>query len=232
MWSALLHSAKRPTLGMNRKSRLEDPRGVSAEARGWGRTSSSGDRRPVTTAHWASSTSRSVHTWLRTGCRATNSMAEAEQWAAGISGPAYAIDDETAIKVVHGTVEVVSEGRWKLLSPSRGHQERHCETPAPAAISAVRHYDAPPRAGAGSCAAADDEVRGGALTPRRMEVDLRCLRPVTDADGQHARGEQGSDDMKGYRSRAHLGKTDVRSRQGITRRRRSSWTSCSSSSWH
>jgi dipeptidase E len=42
-----------------------------------------------------------------------NSMAEAEQWAAGISGPAYAMDDETAIKVVDGTVEVVSEGQWK-----------------------------------------------------------------------------------------------------------------------
>jgi dipeptidase E len=44
-----------------------------------------------------------------------NSMAEAEQWAAGISGPAYAIDDETAFKVVDGNVEVVSEGTWKLL---------------------------------------------------------------------------------------------------------------------
>lgn len=42
-----------------------------------------------------------------------NSMAEAEQWAAGISGPAYAMDDETAIKVVDGTVDVVSEGQWK-----------------------------------------------------------------------------------------------------------------------
>ena len=41
-----------------------------------------------------------------------NSMAEAEQWAAGISGPAYAMDDETAIKVVDGAVEVVSEGHW------------------------------------------------------------------------------------------------------------------------
>ena len=46
-----------------------------------------------------------------------NSMAEAEQWAAGISGPAYAIDDETAFKVVDGTVEVVSEGHWKLFTP-------------------------------------------------------------------------------------------------------------------
>ena len=39
-----------------------------------------------------------------------NSMAEAEQWVAGIAGPAYAMDDETAIKVVDGNVEVVSEG--------------------------------------------------------------------------------------------------------------------------
>jgi dipeptidase E len=44
-----------------------------------------------------------------------NSMAEAEQWAARIPGPAYAVDDQTAIKVVDGTVEVVSEGHWTLL---------------------------------------------------------------------------------------------------------------------
>jgi dipeptidase E len=47
-----------------------------------------------------------------------NSMAEAERWAAEIPGPAYAIDDETAVKVVDGTVEVVSEGHWKLFTPS------------------------------------------------------------------------------------------------------------------
>ena len=42
-----------------------------------------------------------------------NSMAEAEAWAAGIPGPAYALDDQTAITVVDGAVEVVSEGHWK-----------------------------------------------------------------------------------------------------------------------
>jgi dipeptidase E len=42
-----------------------------------------------------------------------NSMAEAEQWAAGIPNTAYAMDDQTAITVVDGTVEVVSEGHWK-----------------------------------------------------------------------------------------------------------------------
>ncbi len=46
-----------------------------------------------------------------------NTMAAAEKWAAGIGGPAYAIDDETAIKVIDGAVEVISEGKWKLLTP-------------------------------------------------------------------------------------------------------------------
>ncbi len=44
-----------------------------------------------------------------------NTMADAERWAAEIPGPAYAIDDETAIRVTDGTVDVVSEGHWKLF---------------------------------------------------------------------------------------------------------------------
>jgi dipeptidase E len=47
-----------------------------------------------------------------------NSMANAERWAAGIPNPAYAIDDQTAIKVTDGTVDLVSEGHWKLFTPS------------------------------------------------------------------------------------------------------------------
>jgi dipeptidase E len=46
-----------------------------------------------------------------------NTMAAAEQWAAELGVPAYAIDDDTAIKIVDGTVEVVSDGHWKLFSP-------------------------------------------------------------------------------------------------------------------
>lgn len=42
-----------------------------------------------------------------------NTLADAERWAADIAGPAFAIDDETALKVVDGAVEVVSEGHWK-----------------------------------------------------------------------------------------------------------------------
>lgn len=40
-------------------------------------------------------------------------MAAAESWVAEIQGPAYAIDDQTAIKVIDGAVEVVSEGNWR-----------------------------------------------------------------------------------------------------------------------
>jgi len=45
-----------------------------------------------------------------------NTMAAAEKWAAEIGVPAYAMDDQTAIKVVDGTVEVISEGEWKLFN--------------------------------------------------------------------------------------------------------------------
>jgi dipeptidase E len=46
-----------------------------------------------------------------------NSMANAEKWAAKLPVPGYAIDDQTAIKVTDGTVDVVSEGHWKLFTP-------------------------------------------------------------------------------------------------------------------
>ena len=47
-----------------------------------------------------------------------NSMANIERWAARVPVSTYAIDDETAIKVSGGTVEVVSEGHWKLFTPT------------------------------------------------------------------------------------------------------------------
>lgn len=34
-----------------------------------------------------------------------------------MSVPASAIDDQTAIKVTAGAVEVVSEGHWKFFAP-------------------------------------------------------------------------------------------------------------------
>ena len=63
-----------------------------------------------------------------------NSMAEAEQWVAGIAGAAYAIDDETAIRVVDGTVDVISEGQWKLFPPDTTRFPR----PARGPVASVR----------------------------------------------------------------------------------------------
>jgi dipeptidase E len=48
-----------------------------------------------------------------------NTMAAAEQWAAEIGCPGYAIDDETAIAVVDGDVNVVSEGHWRFFPKPR-----------------------------------------------------------------------------------------------------------------
>lgn len=45
------------------------------------------------------------------------SLANAQTWASHIPAPTYAIDDESAIKVVDGVAEVVSEGQWKLFQP-------------------------------------------------------------------------------------------------------------------
>lgn len=43
------------------------------------------------------------------------SLAAAEQWAARLPVPVYAIDDQSAVTVVDGAVEVVSEGSWRLF---------------------------------------------------------------------------------------------------------------------
>jgi dipeptidase E len=50
-----------------------------------------------------------------------NTMAHAERWAAGMTVPAYAIDDQTAIKVTDDAVEVVSEGHWRRFGPAGGN---------------------------------------------------------------------------------------------------------------
>jgi dipeptidase E len=46
-----------------------------------------------------------------------SSAAKVERMSAEVPVPTYGIDDETAIKVVDGTVEVVSEGHWQLFTP-------------------------------------------------------------------------------------------------------------------
>ncbi len=58
----------------------------------------------------------------------TNSMANLEKLAATLAVPSYAIDDQTAIQVVDGDIEVISEGHWKLFLPS-GHDSSISCTP-------------------------------------------------------------------------------------------------------
>lgn len=45
-----------------------------------------------------------------------NTLDQAKRWAADIGVPAYAIDEQTAIKVADGGVEVISEGDWVKLT--------------------------------------------------------------------------------------------------------------------
>ncbi len=46
-----------------------------------------------------------------------NTIANAEKWAARMSVPGYAIDDQTALQVIDGAVEVISEGHWRAFTP-------------------------------------------------------------------------------------------------------------------
>lgn len=44
-----------------------------------------------------------------------NSLANLEKLAATLPMPSYAIDDQTAVKATDGTIEVISEGNWRLF---------------------------------------------------------------------------------------------------------------------
>jgi dipeptidase E len=52
-----------------------------------------------------------------------SSSVNAEKWASKLPVPVYAIDEDTAIKVNDGDVEIVSEGQWKLFTPGK---TTHC----------------------------------------------------------------------------------------------------------
>ena len=49
-----------------------------------------------------------------------HSTANAERWAARLPNPSYAMDDETAIRVVDGRVDVISEGQWRKFAAAGG----------------------------------------------------------------------------------------------------------------
>jgi dipeptidase E len=61
-------------------------------------------------------------------------MAIAEQWAARIPAPTYAIGDQTAIKVTDGNVQVVSGGALEVvypLAPRARRQGNECHATTP-----------------------------------------------------------------------------------------------------
>src|SRR3954454_13723703 len=64
-----------------------------------------------------------------------NTMAEAERWAATLGNPAYSIDDDTAIRVVDGAVDVVSEGHWKLFTVEKPRAAKTLRCPSVAPMS-------------------------------------------------------------------------------------------------
>jgi len=54
---------------------------------------------------------------VHVGTEGFNTLEDVERWASGIPLPTYALDDDSAVKVSDGNVEVVSEGNWKLFAP-------------------------------------------------------------------------------------------------------------------
>ena len=46
-----------------------------------------------------------------------SSSANVKKWASTIPVPTYAIDDQSALSVVDGRVEVITEGHWNLFNP-------------------------------------------------------------------------------------------------------------------
>ena len=97
-------------VGLSGGSMVMTPR-IGEAFMGWSRP-------PATIVHSVSSTSRSTRT--STTGSARNTMANAEKWAATLDCPAYAIDDDTAIRVIDGTVDVISEGQWRLFPRADG----------------------------------------------------------------------------------------------------------------
>ena len=102
----LLPSLTRDGLGgAERREHGDDPR-IGEDFVGW-KPPTGGDET------LGSSTSRSARTWPRRHARQHDGRGG--DVGRRHHGPAYAIDDDTAIRVVDGTVDVVSEGHWRLL---------------------------------------------------------------------------------------------------------------------
>jgi dipeptidase E len=90
--------------GMSAGSMVMTPR-IGKEFVGW--PSPTGDDRTIGLVDF------SIFPHLDHESLPENTLANAQAWAAQLDCPAYAIDDETAICVIDGAVDVVSEGHWQ-----------------------------------------------------------------------------------------------------------------------
>ena len=97
-------------VGMSGGSMVMSPR-IGKEFVGWKQPS--GDDRALGLVDFA------IFPHLDNESLPNNTMAAARKWAAGLDCVAYAIDDETAICVVDGAVDVVSEGHWHRFDLSQ-----------------------------------------------------------------------------------------------------------------
>lgn len=97
-------------VGMSGGSMVMSPR-IGKEFVGWKQPS--GDDRALGLVDFA------IFPHLDNESLPDNTMAAARKWAAGLDCLAYAIDDETAICVVDGVVDVVSEGHWHRFDLSQ-----------------------------------------------------------------------------------------------------------------
>jgi dipeptidase E len=80
-------------------------------------TTYSGHRLPAESEKSLGLVDFAIHPHLDYESFPENSLANLEKLAATIPVPSYAIDDQTAISVIDGKVEVISEGNWKLFTP-------------------------------------------------------------------------------------------------------------------
>ena len=70
-----------------------------------------------------------------------NTSADVEKWASGIPVPTYALDDQTAVKVTDGSVEVISEGNSEAIHAQPGGKRNGLERNAPLACARPQTYE-------------------------------------------------------------------------------------------
>lgn len=104
----LLHSLNAVYVGMSAGSMVLAP-SIGKDFVGW--TPPNGEDHALNLVDF------SIFPHLENETLPENTMEAAERWAKGMPGTAFAIDDQTAIKVDSGLVEVISEGKWKQFNP-------------------------------------------------------------------------------------------------------------------